>query len=340
MKKLLGLVFCLLVSFSLFAQVVVGPGSYPSGLISGPDYPPYIGTCVNGNITYNVATQQQSTCYNNLWYPSDKSTLIVVNASSTGTTINLLAKLTSGNAVLPATTDNKNGAVIGVVMAGAGTTGSALIVNVGFAQCVFDNSQTAGDFVTVSTSTAGDCHDYGSSLPVDGSEVLGRVLQATTSTSVAQNVLLFGDPIGGSGYGSSIAAAATLSLTIANCGQLVLMGQTGGEVVTLPAASAATVGCTYEFAITTTNTSASNEIRTNSSSNFLLGAANHSATGIAGLMFWADGSTIQAIKMNGSTTGGLIGSTFRVVGISATQWEISGTNECTATCTTAFTATP
>lgn len=134
-----------------------------------------------------------------------------------------------------------------------------------------------------------------------------------------------------------IPVAATLSLTAANCNALVQMGATTGEVVTLPAPI---VGCTYQFAITVSNTSNYNEIRTDGSSHFLLGAVGHSATGIAPLNFWADGSTIQAIKMDGAHLGGLIGSTFDVTGISSTQWEISGTNECTATCTTAFTATP
>ncbi|HEV2424306.1 MAG TPA: hypothetical protein VGZ29_05710 [Terriglobia bacterium] len=134
-----------------------------------------------------------------------------------------------------------------------------------------------------------------------------------------------------------IAAAATLSLTYANCNSLVQMGATTGEVVTLPAPI---VGCTYNFVVTVSNTSNYNEIRTDGSSHFLLGSVEHSATGIAPLNFWADGSTIQAIKMDGAHLGGLIGSSFTVTGLSSTQWEISGTNECTATCTTAFTATP
>jgi hypothetical protein len=135
----------------------------------------------------------------------------------------------------------------------------------------------------------------------------------------------------------SIAVGATLSPTCTQSGSVILIGATTGEVVTLPAP---TVGCWFDFVITVSNTSASNEIETASNANFLLGSAEHSASGIAPLNFWANGTSTQAIKMNGSTTGGLIGSMFHIVGISATQWEIGGTNECTATCTTAFTASP
>ena len=172
----------------------------------------------------------------------------------------------------------------------------------------------------------------------------------TTALSVASNLTT--EYIGVTGTGVSnqpngnnvaqpvIAAAATLSPTCAQSGSLILMGQATGEVVTLPAASAGNVGCWFEFVITTTNTSNYNEIRTNSSSNFLLGSVQHSATGIAALTFWADGSTIQAIKMDGAHLGGLIGSNFIVTEVSSTVWAISGTNEGTATMTTAFNATP
>ena len=134
-----------------------------------------------------------------------------------------------------------------------------------------------------------------------------------------------------------IAAGATAAPTIAQSGSLILMGATGGEVVTLPVP---TVGAWYDVVITVSNTSAANEIQTDSSSTFLLGEVQHCATTIACLDFWANGSTIQAIKMDGAHLGGLIGSHFHLKAISITQWEISGSNLGTATMTTAFTTTP
>lgn len=227
---------------------------------------------------------------------------------------------------------------------GASTASTVVVVATGGSSADFGGSSlttspvtncggslTAGQVCTVSvTFTPAAAGARSSTLSVSGSNFTtatipitgyGISLNATATNAVAL----------------VIAPAATLSLTAASCGALVQMGATAGEVVTLPAPI---VGCTYNFVITVTNTSASNEIRTDGSSHFLLGAVEHSATGIAPLMFWADGTSIQAFKANGSTTGGLIGSQLTVIGASATQWAITGTNECTATCTTAFTATP
>lgn len=106
------------------------------------------------------------------------STGRLANNGATGTTLYTLTKLTGAPsaAIIAALTDNKNGAVIGITVAGAGTTGSATIQQFGPASCVFDGATTAGDFVTVSTATAGNCHDAGSAQPADGSQIVGRVL--------------------------------------------------------------------------------------------------------------------------------------------------------------------
>lgn len=385
---------CLFSSIGLKAQsssFPVNVQTFDPSFISGA-------SCNNGNLWFNSNSLKEYICTVNTlgvgsWSPIGGTSIVVANASSTGTTVNKLAKLTGApsTAVIAATTDNTNAAPIGVVITGAGTTGSATIVMNGLVPCIFENSQTAGDFVTVGTTTLGDCHDDGSSLPTDGSQVIGRVLQTSTSTTVAQNVFLFGissvtagaattlasltltgttnqlvlgttntvtinsiapaasrvisiqDPLKASNFVTSPSATnavgATLSLTTAMCGGVTFMGATTGEVVTLPAAGTTTIGCTYDIIITVSNTSNSNEIRT-TGSNYFLGAVEHSATGIAPLTFWADGSSIEAIKMDGAHLGGLLGSYFHIVGISATQWEITGRNEGTATMTTAFNTTP
>lgn len=161
----------------------------------------------------------------------------------------------------------------------------------------------------------------------------GTAGQATTVTMpdplVGTNLVTSPSPVS--------AVTPTLAPTVAKCGSLILVGQSAGEVVTLPAP---VVGCAFNFVITVSNSTNSNEIRTDSGSHFLLGAVEHSADGIAPLTFWADGSSIQAIKMDGAHLGGLAGSWFHVWAISTTVWEITGTNECTSPCTTAFNATP
>lgn len=108
------------------------------------------------------------------------ATISVSNAGTTGTTVNTLAKLTGApsTAVITATSDTSG--AIGVVVSGAGTAGSAQIARSGEASCVFDAGTTAGDYVQISSTTAGNCHDAGSSYPTSG-QVIGRVLSTNAA---------------------------------------------------------------------------------------------------------------------------------------------------------------
>jgi hypothetical protein len=102
------------------------------------------------------------------------------NATTTGTTLNKLAKVTGSPATAIIASTSDTGGVIGVVVDGAGTTLSAQIARGGQASCVFDGGTTAGDYVQISSTTAGDCHDAGASYPGIG-QVLGRVLSTNAS---------------------------------------------------------------------------------------------------------------------------------------------------------------
>lgn len=148
------------------------------------------------------------------------------NASSTGTAANKLAKLTGApsTALIAATSDT--GGVVGVVIGGAGTTGKALVAVAGQAPCVFDGATTAGDYVQISSTVAGACHDAGASYPSSG-QVIGRVLSTNGGAgtySVAINgeikpaayfapqhriTLTSATPV----MGSSVAAATTVFVT-------------------------------------------------------------------------------------------------------------------------------
>jgi hypothetical protein len=95
--------------------------------------------------------------------------------------------------------------VIGITISGAGTTGSATISPIGPASCVFDGATTAGDYVQISSSTAGNCHDVGATYPTSG-QVIGRVL----STNVAggtYTVTEFSSEIKPASGGTTVAAA-------------------------------------------------------------------------------------------------------------------------------------
>lgn len=116
------------------------------------------------------------------------------NATVTGTTSNYLARLTgSPSTAIVAQTSTIDG-IIGIVVADAGTTGNAQIATQGTAPCVFDGATTAGHYVVPSTVTGGQCHSYGTSLPTDGTQVIGRVL-STTGGAGTYNVLLFGSEV-------------------------------------------------------------------------------------------------------------------------------------------------
>jgi hypothetical protein len=108
-------------------------------------------------------------------------TFTISNAASTGTTLNTLTKLTGApsTAVIAATTDT--GGAVGITTAGAGTTGTAVITTAGKISCVFDGATTAGDYVQISSSTAGNCHDTGAATYPTSGQVLGRVLSTNGS---------------------------------------------------------------------------------------------------------------------------------------------------------------
>ncbi len=112
--------------------------------------------------------------------------ILLPNSGSTGTTVNKLAKVNSDGTVVVTPTSATVGA-LGVVTAGAGTTGSATIQLIGATTCVFDNSVTAGDFIGISSGTAGDCTDLGSTFPSDKA-VLGIVTD--TAAAGTRNVIL------------------------------------------------------------------------------------------------------------------------------------------------------
>lgn len=125
-----------------------------------------------------------------------------------GTTLNLLAKLVvngSGvNAVNAAVSDT--GGIEGITISGAGASGLDLIQRTGQALCTFDGSTTANDYVQISSTVAGNCHDTGAATyPTVGGQIIGRVL--TTNVGAGNYLVdLFGPEV-------RTAAAATVICT-------------------------------------------------------------------------------------------------------------------------------
>ena len=136
--------------------------------------------------------------------------------------------------------------------------------------------------------------------------------------------------------GSAI-AASTAAPTTAQSGTIFTLARAAGSTITLPTASTANVGLTYTFVVTTAVTSSAYKIYTGSSSIFYVG------TDVVGLgtendvaIFQGDGATNTYFNMNGTTTGGLVGSTIEVVCLSATVWQLNAVNFASGSIATSF----
>ena len=123
------------------------------------------------------------------------------------------------------------------------------------------------------------------------------------------------------------------TLTIAQSGAMVLFNTAAGYTITLPApnANGNDVGTWFEFLHTVTNTSVVAKVITDSASTFLLGQIYIASGGTPGattgpLGFACDGTTHRAINQGGAntTTGGVIGSRFKVTLVTPTQWFVEG----------------
>lgn len=125
----------------------------------------------------------------------------VSNDTTTGTTVNTLAKIVSTGAIIAATSDTTGS--VGIVTAGAGKTGSATIGTAGIVSCQFDaTAVTVGDWVQISSVTAGDCHDAGATIPTSG-EIVGKATSGGAASTV-QSVMVH--PMLASSSGSSYTA--------------------------------------------------------------------------------------------------------------------------------------
>ena len=155
--------------------------------------------------------------------------------------------------------------------------------------------------------------------PVLGGSVTGTYTLAGTPTFTSPTI---NTPI--LATESVTAAGATETLTSADCGQTTLLDTAAGSVVTLPAATG--TGCVYRFVVTVTNTMNDHSIVVVGNDEFIGGLVSVGTTADNSDAFTAaDGGDVDAIQMNGSTEGGLLGTIITVQDISADNWAIWGT---------------
>ena len=120
-----------------------------------------------------------------------------------------------------------------------------------------------------------------------------------------------------------IFCGATKTLVPADSGALVLLDTLAGSILTLPTP---VVGMQFKVAVFLSVTSNSHIIKTNVAASEFLGGGIQmmiDTTAVSEGQF-LDGTSHVTITMNGSTTGGLIGTHLVFTAVSATRWEVTG----------------
>jgi hypothetical protein len=131
--------------------------------------------------------------------------------------------------------------------------------------------------------------------------------------------------------------ASTKTITTAETGTLFLLNRAAGIVFTMPAPA---VGLYYDFIVNTSVTSNAYKWSTaTQGTDFFLGTLvgeDIDGTVTSGAGFTGNGTTHDNISMNGTTTGGLVGTQFRLIGISTTLWTCQGMVSGSGTIATPF----
>jgi hypothetical protein len=144
----------------------------------------------------------------------------------------------------------------------------------------------------------------------------------TADTERILTVPDYAQTLGGVGHRRvPLVGASSLTLTDAMSGSVVECG--AGEDFLLPAVTAANLGVYFEFIVTVT---ATNFTITAATGDLLHGGVSIMSTnaGLENDAFSADGTDDLIFSMNGTTQGGIIGSTVRFYAASATKWLVAG----------------
>jgi hypothetical protein len=263
------------------------------------------------------------------------------NDTTTGTIVNGLAVLSSAGCAVSSSIPLSSGA-IGVVIANAGASGVATLARAGSAYCSFDGSATVvGDYVVPSTTASGGlyplCHDAGATRPT-GTQILGRVLQASSGSTTVQ---LFLDM-----PGSNVSSSASYSipwLTTGTTGTAISFASTAnkvelwGAVLTFPLT---TTQVTY-YVATADNTSNTYDIGVlNSSGNIVAHIGNTAGTTFAAstgwkTLSWAASVTLQPGKYYLAITSSCTSSCAQLYGGSSAGFTFLGGSSGTSESVTA-----
>jgi hypothetical protein len=263
------------------------------------------------------------------------------NDTTNGTVVNGLAVLTTAGCAVKPSSALVSGA-IGIVIANAGASGVATIARMGSAYCSFDGTATVvGDYVvpsnTANLSFYPLCHDAGATQPT-GTQVLGRVLQASSGSTTVQMFLDM--------PGSSVSSSASYAIpwfTTNTTGTAISFSSTAnkaelwGVVLTFPLA---TTQVTY-YVSTADNTTNTYDIGVlNSSGNIVAHIGNTAGTTFAAstgwkTLNWAASATLQPGKYYLAITSSCTSSCAQVYGGSSAGFTFLGGSSGTSESVTA-----
>lgn len=126
------------------------------------------------------------------------------NDTSVGTSAGHLVKIAGTPSAAVITTAGDTAGAIGICDTACGTSDSPNVAAMGVDSCAFDGATTVNDWVQISPTIDGDCHDSGSTAVPTSGQIIGRVLLAIGSAGNAPVLLSLENGVGGgvSGIGA------------------------------------------------------------------------------------------------------------------------------------------
>lgn len=186
---------------------------------------------------------------------------------------------------------------------------------------------TAGGTQKAAVDTNGLVTDVVSELTAAAGVTVDGVLIKDNTLSAWREQVLSGD---------ALDTAGAITLTAAQSGSTILLDKIDGLVITLPAGA---LGIFYNFLVTSTVTSNNYTIQGADAAALFLGQTlfHDADTANEQNVFKPNGTSNYRLVMNGTTTGGYVGTVIKVVCYSGVRWftEVLGT--ATGTIATPYT---
>lgn len=137
-------------------------------------------------------------------------------------------------------------AIQGIAVAGTGTTGNVVIQQSGGSQCLFDGPTNANDYVTISSTVGGDCHDAGLAAPTAAGSI--GTVTATSATAATEPIILSGPNSSGSSSGAKILCSGATGGASSNTTSIVTV-----QTCAFPAGALNLPGKTFRLTFTMNN---------------------------------------------------------------------------------------